>query len=97
MRPVRIRALTAAVGLTLAACASTTPSTPPTDVPSTTVPVTSHPPVRVVPKVVEHKADLPIVHGGAFCSEKGAIGATSKGTPMMCQVASDGRLRWKKA
>lgn len=35
------------------------------------------------------------VHPGSFCSVQGARGVTSAGTPMMCAIASDGRLRWR--
>lgn len=35
-----------------------------------------------------------VVHPGSFCSPPGALGVTSKGTPMICGPASDGRNRW---
>jgi hypothetical protein len=35
-----------------------------------------------------------VVHPGAFCSPPGATGVTTKGTPMVCGLASDGRYRW---
>jgi hypothetical protein len=35
-----------------------------------------------------------VVHPGTFCSPAGATGVTSKGTPMICGAASDGRNRW---
>ena len=38
--------------------------------------------------------DEGVVHPGAFCSPPGATGHTSKGTPMVCGPASDGRDRW---
>jgi hypothetical protein len=38
--------------------------------------------------------DEGVVHPGAFCSPSGATGHTSKGTPMVCGPASDGRDRW---
>ena len=38
--------------------------------------------------------DEGVVHPGAFCSPAGATGHTSKGTPMVCGPASDGRDRW---
>lgn len=33
------------------------------------------------------------VHPGSFCS--GGTGVSKKGKPMVCRVASDGRMRWK--
>lgn len=36
-----------------------------------------------------------IVRGGAFCRD-GDTGETSKGTPMACQIARDGRLRMRR-
>ena len=38
-----------------------------------------------------------VVHPGSFCSPGGAVGVTSKGTPMVCGPGSDGRLRWRSA
>jgi len=38
--------------------------------------------------------DEGVVHPGAFCSPAGATGHTTKGTPMVCGSASDGRDRW---
>lgn len=38
----------------------------------------------------------PVVNSGSFCPLPGAKGATTTGTPMACQVASDGRHRWKR-
>ena len=36
------------------------------------------------------------VHPGAFCSPAGALGVTSKGTPMICKsTSSDSRNRWR--
>ena len=35
-----------------------------------------------------------VVSPGAFCSPSGETGSTSKGTPMRCGPASDGRDRW---
>jgi hypothetical protein len=41
---------------------------------------------------------LPVVHPGAFCSDAGAGGVTTRGTPMTCKAtASDSRLRWRSA
>jgi hypothetical protein len=41
---------------------------------------------------------LPVVHPGAFCSDAGARGVTTRGTPMTCKTtASDSRLRWRSA
>ena len=41
---------------------------------------------------------LPVVHPGAFCSDAGARGVTSAGTPMTCRTtATDSRLRWRAA
>lgn len=37
------------------------------------------------------------VHPGSYCSSPGALGATVKGTPMVCGVGSDGEYRWKSA
>lgn len=36
-----------------------------------------------------------VVHAGSYCSTAGAVGVTSKGTPMVCAPGSDGRLRWR--
>ena len=36
------------------------------------------------------------VHGGAFCTNEGAQGVTTKGTTLTCKIAKDGRLRWEK-
>ena len=39
-----------------------------------------------------------IVHPGAFCSEAGARGVTTRGTPMICKTTvTDSRLRWRSA
>jgi hypothetical protein len=35
------------------------------------------------------------VHPGAFCAPEGAAGQTTRGTPMACEPASDGRDRWR--
>jgi hypothetical protein len=41
---------------------------------------------------------LSVVHPGAFCSDAGARGVTSAGTPMICKTtATDSRLRWRAA
>lgn len=37
------------------------------------------------------------VHAGSFCSPAGATGVSSKGKPMVCGPASDGRNRWQGA
>ena len=40
----------------------------------------------------------PVVHPGAFCSDAGARGVTTHGTPMTCKsTARDSRLRWRSA
>ena len=36
------------------------------------------------------------VKAGAFCSHAGQTGVTSAGTPMACQRAADGKLRWSR-
>lgn len=38
-----------------------------------------------------------VVHVSSFCSTAGAVAVTSKGKPVTCRTASDGRLRWKSA
>jgi hypothetical protein len=38
----------------------------------------------------------PVVHAGSYCDPPGT-GVTSKGTPMVCRPAKDGRNRWQKA
>jgi micrococcal nuclease len=35
------------------------------------------------------------VHPGSFCRPQGARGVTTRGTPMVCAPARDGRLRWR--
>ena len=41
---------------------------------------------------------LPVVHPGAFCSDAGARGVTTRGTPMICKTTvTDSRLRWRSA
>jgi hypothetical protein len=41
---------------------------------------------------------VPVVHPGAFCSDAGAHGVTTAGTPMVCKTtATDIRLRWRAA
>ena len=41
---------------------------------------------------------LPVVHPGAFCSDAGAHGVTTRGTPMICKTTvTDSRLRWRSA
>ncbi|RIY25577.1 hypothetical protein CJI51_06225, partial [Bifidobacteriaceae bacterium WP021] len=34
------------------------------------------------------------VHPGSFCSEEGATGITTKGTPMVCRSRDGDRPRW---
>lgn len=44
------------------------------------------------------RAPLGVVHPGAFCAPKGALGRTSAGTLMECKPsATDTRNRWRKA
>ena len=37
------------------------------------------------------------VKSGTFCSSAGSVGVSTKGKPMTCRSASDGRLRWQSA
>ncbi|PVD04497.1 hypothetical protein [Streptomyces sp. CS014] len=84
----------------------TTPSPTPTTAPPTTAPTTAAPthahttrPTRTpTPAPTPEEDDAPsgrIVSPGAYCSPAGATGRTSKGTPMTCRTAADGKLRWK--
>jgi hypothetical protein len=49
------------------------------------------------PTTTTTTTDEGVVHPGAFCSPEGATGHTTKGTPMVCEPASDGRDRWQSA
>jgi hypothetical protein len=83
---------------------STTSTAPPpsSTAPSTTMapppaPTTSEP-AAPPPAPPNNTATLPVVHPGAFCSEEGALGVTSSGTPMRCTTTpTDSRLRWRSA
>ena len=54
-------------------------------------------PKKRAPTTPSRKPSPGFVHPGAFCSPLGKTGFTSRGTLMICQVASDGRHRWKSS
>jgi hypothetical protein len=61
---------------------------PPATQPPMTPPLASAPPTPA--------ASPQVVHPGAFCTA-GQTGVTTRGTPMVCGPASDGRDRWHAA
>jgi hypothetical protein len=64
----------------------------------TTHPVTHRPTTRKPTTATTTRAPSAVVHPGAFCSPRGAIGYTSKGTRMRCTVKTgDTRARWRAA
>ena len=91
-----------AIARVLTSC--TTGSTPP---PTTVAPrpfvapappPTPPPPPPPTPAPAPPPQVLPVVHPGAFCAPAGALGATEKGTPMVCRTsATDTRNRWRSA
>ena len=70
-------------------------ATPAPSLPAPPAPVTSP---ASSPSRSSGGGGLPVVHPGAFCSDAGAHGVTTRGTPMTCKTtASDSRLRWRSA
>ena len=70
-------------------------ATPAPSLPAPPAPVTSP---ASSPSRSSGGGGLPVVHPGAFCSDAGARGVTTLGTPMTCKTtASDSRLRWRSA
>lgn len=49
------------------------------------------------PPVPTRQQSSGTVHPGSFCDTPGETGVTTKGTPMMCGIGSDGEYRWKSA
>ncbi|MGW4339136.1 DUF2510 domain-containing protein [Rhodococcus koreensis] len=49
------------------------------------------------PVTTREQSSTGTVHPGSFCSTPGAIGVTTKGTPMVCAPGSDGEDRWRSA
>ncbi|MFJ8690206.1 hypothetical protein [Micromonospora wenchangensis] len=85
---------------------SATPQAEPTRAPAvkktTSPPHTTAPKPKPKPKPTPVKTTAPSVqkgvHPGAFCSPRGALGRTSKGTLMRCgPSATDERNRWRAA
>ena len=71
-------------------------ATPAPSLPTRPAPVTS--PASSPGSSSSSSGGLPVVHPGAFCSDAGARGVTTLGTPMTCKTtASDSRLRWRSA
>ena len=67
-------------------------------VPAPVAPAPAPAPAPPAPAPVPAPAPAPgVVHPGSFCSPAGSVGVTSKGTPMVCATAKDGRLRWRSA
>lgn len=81
-----------------------TPATPRTPAPSRTTapaPVPLKAPAHTqAPSPVpapEPQGDAGTVHGGSYCSDEGATGISDRGgRTLVCKVAKDGELRWKR-
>ena len=87
----------AAVATTPATAKPKPSTTRPKAKPTTTAPKPKPTTKKPKPKPTSEPANTG-VHPGAFCSEHGELGTTSKGTLMRCTTtAKDDRYRWRKA
>ncbi|WP_139275359.1 Ig-like domain-containing protein [Mangrovactinospora gilvigrisea] len=93
---VKGRSASAAVSVTVAAKPTPTPTPTPSATPASTPTRSAVPHPAPTRESRSSGASVTVVvNPGSFCSVHGDLGVTKKGTAMMCQTASDGRLRWK--
>ncbi|MEV0841911.1 DUF1524 domain-containing protein [Actinocatenispora sera] len=77
----------------------TTAAAPPSPRPARTQapPATHAPPTTQAPPPADDGGGQTVVHPGAFCSPKGAVGVTDRGTPMRCTSKNGDQPRWRSA